>query len=185
MPAKNTLTSFGYIAKSFHWIVALLIIVMLVMGYFLDDFPASIQEMAYNTHKSIGIIILALVILRLGWRWMNVQPGYSTALPHFYKIFIRLAHYAIYLTIILIPLSGWVMATAAGHVPHFLGWVYFPMPGISPNEQLAGEAFQLHNTLAIIVIVLVSIHIFAALFHHFILGDTVLRRMLPRHQTKE
>ena len=179
MSAKNTINSFGYVAKSFHWVIALLIIAMLVLGYFLEDFPASVGEMPYNTHKTIGIIILALVVLRLGWRWLNIQPSYSATLPSAYKFFVRLAHYAIYLVIIAMPISGWVMSTAAGHVPHFLGWFYFPMPGISLNEQLAGQAFQVHNVLAIILIVLVSFHVLAALFHHFVLKDNVLKRMLP------
>lgn len=179
MSAKNTNNTFGYVAKNFHWIVAILIIAMLVMGYFLENFPQTIHEAAYNTHKTIGIIILALVILRLGWRWYNVQPGYSATLPLFYKIIVRLAHYAIYVVILLMPLSGWVMSTAAGHVPHFLGWFYFPLPGISQDSALAGQMYQLHNTLAIVLIVLVSIHVLAALFHHFVLRDNVLTRMLP------
>ena len=180
MSAKNTINSFGSIAKSFHWIVAILIIAMLVFGYFLEDFngkPA--QEIVYNTHKTIGIVILALVILRLGWRWMNIQPGYSATLPSMYKTFVKLAHYAIYLVIIAMPMSGWVMATAAGHVPHFLGWFYFPMPGISLNEHLAGQMYELHNILAIVLIVLISFHVLAALLHHFVLKDNVLKRMLP------
>lgn len=180
MSAKNTTSSFGFVAKSFHWVISFLIIAMLVFGYFLENYnDTPIQEIVYNTHKTIGIIILTLVVMRLGWRWFNIQPGYSSTLPPAYKIIVRLAHYAIYLVIIAMPISGWVMATAAGHVPHFLGWFYFPMPGISLNEQLAGQAFQVHNTLAIILIVLVSLHVLAALFHHIVLKDNVLKRMLP------
>ena len=179
MSAKNTTNSFGFVAKSFHWTISFLIIAMLVFGYFLEDFTGASQEIAYNTHKSIGIIILALVVLRLGWRWLNIQPGYSATLPHAYKMFVRLAHYAIYFVILAMPISGWVMSTAAGKIPHFLGWFYFPMPGIAPNEHLAGQAFQVHNTLAIILIVLVSLHVLAALFHQFVLKDNVLKRMLP------
>lgn len=186
MSAKNTKNSFGYIAKSFHWIVALLIIAMLIFGFFLEDFDGKpTQEIAYNIHKSIGIIILALVILRLGWRWWNLEPGYSASLPAFYKTIVRWAHYAIYGVIILMPFSGWVIATASGHVPHFLGWFYFPFPGISLNEPLAGLMFQVHNTLAIILIALISMHVLAALFHHFVLGDNVLIRMLPGSKNKE
>ncbi|MES2204832.1 MAG: cytochrome b [Pseudomonadota bacterium] len=179
MSAKNTINSFGFVAKSFHWVIAFLIIAMLVLGYFLEDFPASTGEIPYNTHKTIGIIILALVALRLSWRWFNIQPGYSATLPPAYKVFVRLAHYAIYLVIIAMPISGWVMSTAAGHIPHFLGWFYFPMPGISLNENLANQMFQLHNFLAIVLIVLVSFHVLAALIHHFVLKDDVLKRMLP------
>ncbi len=176
MSAKNTTNSFGSVAKSFHWTIAFLIIAMLVLGYFLEDFPASVGEMPYNTHKTIGIIILVLVLLRLGWRWFNIQPSYSATLPPAYKMFVRVAHYAIYLVIIAMPISGWVMSTAAGHVP---------MPGISLNENLANQMFQLHNFLAIVLIVLVSFHVLAVLIHHFILKDNVLKRMLPGKNNKE
>lgn len=179
MSAKNTLNSFGYVAKSFHWIVAFLIIGMLVFGYFLEDFPAAAGEIPFNTHKTIGIIILALVVARLWWRWRNVQPAYSSRLPSFYKVMAGLAHYAIYVVILLMPVSGWVMSTASGHIPHFLGWFYFPMPGIPLDGALASTAYQVHSVLAITLIVLLLMHVGAALFHHFILGDNVLRRMLP------
>lgn len=179
MSAKNTVNSFGYVAKNFHWLLAFLIISMLIFGYFLDTSPALTGESAHNIHKMIGITVLALVILRLFWRWINIQPSYSSTLPSFYKIIVRLAHYAIYLVIFLMPLSGWVMSTASGHIPHFFADIYLPMPGISLNEQLAGQMYQVHNFLAIALIALISVHIVAALFHHFILRDNVLTRILP------
>ena len=185
MSAKNTTNSFGFVAKGFHWTISFLIIAMLVFGFFLDDFPNTSQEFAYNAHKTIGIIILALVILRLGWRWMNIQPGYSAKYPLFLRFLAHAAHYVIYLAIIAMPISGWVMSTASGKIPHFLGWFYFPMPGISLNESLAGQAFQVHNILAIVLIVLVSLHVLAALFHQFVLKDNVLKRMLPGRNNKE
>ena len=82
MSAKNTTSSFGFVAKTFHWTISFLIIAMLVFGFFLEDFVGAPQEIAYNTHKSIGIIILALVVLRLGWRWFNIQPGYFSSWRH-------------------------------------------------------------------------------------------------------
>ncbi len=179
MSAKNTSHSFGYVAKSFHWIVAVLIIAMLCLGYLLEDFPASSGAAAYNVHKCIGIIILALVVLRLVWRWMNIQPGYSSRLPACYKLFVKLAHYVIYMAMVLMPLSGWLMSTAAGRAPDFFGWFYFPMPGIALNTHLAGVMYQVHNTLAVVLIVLISLHILAGLFHHVMLRDNVLKRMLP------
>lgn len=179
MSAKNTTSTFGFIAKSFHWVIAVIIIAMLVFGYFLEDVPAPLQEFAYNTHKTMGIIVLTLMVLRLGWRWCNIQPAYSSTYPLMMRFLAHASHYVIYGVVIAMPISGWVMATAAGKIPHFLGWFYFPMPGISLNPHLAGQAFQLHNLLAIVLIVLLSLHVIAALFHHFVLSDNVLRRMLP------
>lgn len=182
MSAKNTTHSFGFVAKSFHWVIAGLIILMLAFGYFMEDFPAALEGYVYNTHKTIGIIILTLMVIRLGWRWCNVQPAYSAKYPVFVRFLAHAAHYAIYLVVIAMPLSGWVMSTASGKVPHFLGWFYFPMPGIPLDPQLAGQAYQLHNLLAIVLIVLLSLHLVAALFHHFVLGDNVLKRMLPNRK---
>ena len=179
MSAKNTINSFGYIAKSFHWVIAFLIMGMLILGYFLEDIPAAQQEFVYNIHKSIGIIIFGLVVLRLGWRWCNVQPAYSATYPLIIRFLAHASHYAIYVVIIAMPLSGWIMSTAAGHAPHFLGWFYFPMPGIMLNQKLAGQMVEWHNFLAIVLIGLISLHSAAALFHHFILKDNVLKRMMP------
>lgn len=179
MFAKNTTDSFGFITKSFHWVIAFLIIAMLVLGYFLEDIPAAQQGLAYNAHKSIGIIILTLMVLRLGWRWCNVQPAYSSTYPAVLGFLARISHYAIYFVAIAMPVSGWVMSTAAGKAPYFFGWLYFPMPGISQNSILAGQAFQFHGILAVVLIVLLSLHLAAAFFHHFVLRDNVLLRMLP------
>lgn len=185
MSAKNTLTSFGSIAKSFHWMIACLILAMLALGFFLEDIPSDWQECAYTIHKSTGIIILLLMLLRLGWRWCNIQPAYASTYPLVLRFLAHASHYAIYFVVIAMPISGWIMATAAGKIPHFLGWFYFPMPGITLNEALAGQMFQVHNFLAIVLIVLISLHVLAALFHHFVLGDNVLVRMLPgRNKTK-
>lgn len=179
MSLKNTANTFGSIAKSLHWIIALLIIGMLIFGYFMEDFPASMESVVYNTHKTIGIIILALVVLRLMWRFMNTQPAYSASYPAIMQKLAHLSHYALYIAMFLMPISGWVMSTAHGKIPHFLGWFYFPMPGIPQNPVLANLALETHNTLAIIFIVLLVLHVAAALFHHFILRDNVLIRMLP------
>jgi len=180
MSAKNTLSTFGYVAKSIHWIVAFLIIAMLIFGYFMEDFPASLEVVVYNTHKTIGIIIFTLVVLRLGWRLMNIQPAYPTQLSSILRCAALLTHYAIYAAMLLMPLSGWVMSTAYGKIPRFLGLFDFPMPGIPQNAQLGSLALQTHNTLAIIFIVLLVLHIGAVLFHHLVLRDNVLTRMLPQ-----
>lgn len=184
MSLKNTVNSFGSIAKSLHWISALLVIIMLTLGYFLEDIPSPWHGLALNIHKSIGIIVLALMALRLLWRWMNTQPVYSPHYPRLYTKMIHLAHYALYLAVMLMALSGWFMSTASGHVPLFLGWIYFPMPWVPYDKALAAAAFQVHELLALTLIVLIVAHIAAGLFHHFVLNDNVLKRMLFK-QIKE
>ncbi len=178
MSLKNTAHCFGSVAKFFHWISALLVIIMLTLGYFLDDIPSDWHGFAVNIHKSIGIIVLGLMALRLLWRWINTQPVYSSHYPKLYITMIHCAHYALYIAVILMALSGWFMSTASGHVPLFLGWIDFPMPGVPYNKAWASAAFQVHEVLAVALIVLIVTHICAGLFHHFILNDNVLKRML-------
>lgn len=173
---KNSLNEYGSVAKFFHWLIFLLILIMIPLGYFMDDVSDKLlRGEVVNLHKLIGILILALMVLRAIWAWMNVKPLMppgSSRLEHWAE---RLGHLALYLFLIAMPISGWLMAVAAGKPPHYLGWS-ISLP-IEKSKLLAGWCSSIHNTLAIVIIVFVSLHILAALYHHFIRKDNVLKRM--------
>lgn len=166
-------------AKSLHWLVALLIFVTILLGYVMDDFAAQYHHFYGNMHKSMGIVILALVIFRIFWALTHKAPRYDSAMPKHVQIVAKAAHVVIYIAILVMPLSGWIMSTASNHIPHFLGWFDFPMPGIPQSAALAGVAHDFHNAFAWVIIILVSLHIVTAFVHQWICKDNILNRMMP------
>lgn len=172
MVCKNTTDSFGSVAKLLHWTVAIMVIGLLILGHFMPN------EFLHNVHKTIGILVLFLMLFRFFWRLNNVQPDYEDEPPVF-KAAAFCTHWLLYLLLIIMPLSGWLMATAAGHVPHFMGLFYWPFPGIEQGSAVLGPAHQIHETVAWIIIALLVAHVLAAIYHHTIKRNNVLKRMLP------
>lgn len=178
MPARNTDAAYGSVAKFFHWLLFLLIITMLVYGYLLSYIPKEYAGLAYNTHKLIGLLILTLMVLRALWAFTNPRPPLPQNTLPWQKIAERVVHYGLYAVIFIIPLSGWLGSTAAGKAPH-LGDLTFNFP-IKFDKATVAPAFDIHEKLAIVLIALISVHVLAALYHHFIRKDDVLLRMLPK-----
>lgn len=179
MNLKNTKERYGGVAKGFHWLVAVIVLGMLPLGYYmtgLDFSPFKLQ--LYGLHKSFGTLILFLVILRLVWRLGGPVPQ---SLPQHHKWERRLAHithYALYAALFLMPLSGWVMSSA-GDFPHsFFG--LFEMPDLTEkNKAIFDQSRFMHEVLACALIVLVGLHFAGAVKHHIIDRDETLLRMLP------
>lgn len=181
MALKNTTEKYGSIAKFLHWLTALLIIVMLFIGYFMDNWGSAA---IYNLHKLIGLSILGLVLVRALWAIINRRPRLPDDMNKLEKFLAHCVQGLLYLCMFVMPLSGWAMSTAAGHYPH-IGSMIFPLPGIPLNQTLAGNLFAIHSTSAIILITLISLHILGALKHHFIDKNTVLKKMLPGTSNKK
>lgn len=179
MALKNTTTRYGSVAKFFHWIVALAVIALLIVGFLMGGIhDKALKMQVVNLHKLIGVAVLLLMLCRLGWRLVNVQPGYPTSTPAWERKAARGVHDLLYLALILMPLSGWIMSTAAGKAPHLGAWL-LTLPGISQSKTLAHFCNNAHSVLAWIIITAVSVHLLAALKHHFIDKNNVLIRMLP------
>ncbi len=173
---SNTGSSYGPISKFFHWVVGTLVIMML-FTYFLEDLPNKVMiGVAFNAHKLVGLTILTLMVLRLLWAWRNPKPS----LPNsrlWERVLEHLVHWSLYLALFIMPIAGWVGTSAAGKPPR-LGMHALGLP-LQKNERLSDLAFSVHNTMAIIIIVLVSLHVLAALYHYFIKKDKILQRMWP------
>jgi len=178
MRLRNTATSYGSISKLFHWLIFLLVLGMIPLGYFMGD----ISDKAYkaqvvNLHKLIGVLILVLMLMRVCWAMSNVKPLLPFQTPTWQRIAERCMHVFLYLGLIIMPLSGLIGSVAAGWPPK-LGGVSIVLP-ISKSKAMAEFAFEyVHEPLAIILISLISIHVLAALYHHFVKRDDVLRRMI-------
>ena len=175
MRLKNTSKAYGSIAKFFHWTIFVLLLGMIIYGFLLDDIPKPYQSFNYNLHKLIGILILFLMLARLWWLIRDPKP--KKVGPKWEKWLESFVHYSLYVVVIAMPLSGCIGSLAGGHPPH-LGNVNLMLP-VAKDNALDEAAFDVHGTLAYLIIALVSVHALAALFHHFIRKDDVLRRMLP------
>lgn len=179
MKLGNTKDSYGIVSKSFHWVMALGIIFLLILGFYMHGLPSSPDKFAlYGLHKSIGAILLFLVILRFVWRVGGLIPLLPDNIPNWQKISANLIHYALYGLMFLMPLSGWFMSSAAGYPVSIFGLVTLPAL-ISPNRELVGLFKEFHEIFAWGIIALLVLHILAAVKHHFIDRDNILRRMLP------
>jgi len=179
---KNTKTRYGVIAIFLHWFMAILILVLIGLGLYMVDLP----DVGFNTqkivlivlHKELGMLVLALVLIRLVWRIGNVMPLLPPHVPSWQKFAARSVHLAFYGFMFAMPITGWLMTSAAGIPVTFLG--LFVLPDlISPNIYRMEFFIEIHNVLAYGLIAVVFIHIGAALMHQFIYKDDILKRILP------
>ncbi len=181
MMLRNSEGSFGSVAKGFHWLLALLIIGMLILGNVMEGLEGARKLKVYGFHKSTGIIILFLVFLRFTWRQVNPQPGLGSDYPWFIRFGAHASHYTIYLLMFMMPLSGWMMSSAAGFPVSVYGWFTMPLV-IEPDRELRKTLNAVHGIGSNVLIAFLLAHIFAALFHHYYFKDNVLKRMLPSCQ---
>ena len=179
MALRNTASSWGLVTQCLHWIMALLIFTMIVLGLLARNWPLSPTKLAlYYWHKSLGILILALVALRLGWRWWNPSPAPAAPMPRWERNAAHITHVLLYGVMVAMPLSGWVI-NAAAKIP-FKVFGLWTLPAIvAPDKALQQLAQQVHLALFLLLAALLLLHIAAALRHHFALRDETLLRMLP------
>ena len=176
MQIKNSERHFGAVAIFLHWIMAILLIALLILGLYMVNLPISLEKLKfYGWHKEYGMLALLLVIVRSIWRVANVIPLLS--LPWWEKLAARTVHYAFYGFMFAIPISGWIITSSAGLPVSFFGWFVFP-DFISPNPDTMNLFQQIHKWLGYGLIVTIFLHTAAALKHHFINKDDILRRML-------
>lgn len=176
MRIKNSTTHFGLVAILFHWSMALLIIGLLAEGLYMVYLPISLEKLKlYGWHKEYGILVLGLVIVRFTWRLINKVPQLS--LPWLEVLAARLVHYAFYGFMFAMPITGWMLTSAAGLPPSFFG--LFTLPDlIAPNEEHRQLLQVVHQWLGYGLIATICLHTAAALKHHFINKDDILKRMI-------
>lgn len=174
---RNSNTQYGSVSKFFHWLIAVLLLGMIIFGFFLDDIPKDYQAFSYNLHKLTGLTLLCLMLLRGAWALCNVKPALPFDTQPWQKVAERVVQWSLYLTVIAMPLVGWIGSCAGGRPPHIGSFnIVFP---IEQNKGLSESLFDIHNYLAFTLIALITIHVLAALFHYFVKKDNILQRMLP------
>ena len=177
MRVRNTQHHYGVIAIFFHWTMAIVLMMLIGEGLYMVDLPISLQKLKlFGWHKELGMLALFLVALRIAWRLSNKRPELE-AIPYWQELAARSAHMFFYILMILIPVSGWLIVSAAGLQTSFFGWFLIPnlMP---PSKTLLPIFTEIHQWLSYGMIGLLCMHMGAALMHHFIYKDNVLRRML-------
>lgn len=168
------------LTKLLHWLIALLIVSMAVIGLSMGSMANGPDKIAiYALHKSLGITLLALVLVRIGWRLRSGSPAPLPSIPRLQHLLARLIHGLLYLLLLALPVSGWVMNSASGFPLQWFG--LFNLPALAGrDEALHALATSTHEWLFWGLAVLVLAHAGAAIFHHLFQGDATLVRMLPR-----
>lgn len=189
MSLYNTPTSYGRIAQWLHWSVAVLILFLLALGLWMDSLPTTTQEevaraaFLYSLHKTLGILTLLLVLLRIAWALVSVRPGLLNADRRLEAFAAVAIHWLLYGAILLMPLSGWLYhAAASGGAP--IWWPFGLELGqglpLVPKDRAVARFFgTLHWALSWVIIVAVALHVLGALKHALIDRDGTLSRMLP------
>lgn len=184
MSLRSTDEDWGSVLKAFHWSMALVILGMMILGWTAKSWPFSpLKVELFYWHKSIGTLILGLVLLRLVWRLTSrTTPRLPREMPPWERSLARLSHGALYLLMLAQPISGWAVSSASKVPFKVLGLWRLPQI-VPPGKALEALAKGTHLTLFWIFAVVLTVHIAAALRHHYRLDDGVLRRMLPRRST--
>ncbi len=179
MTIKNTLHHYGIVAILLHWGIAIIIIGLLAEGLYMVGLPISLQKLKlFGWHKEYGMLILALASLRLGWRLTNRVPLLPETIPVWQKWAATAVHWAFYGFMFAMPLTGWLITSAASLPVSFFGW--FTLPDlVSADPSLQKIVTQLHQWVGYGLIATICLHTGAALEHHFIRKDNVLKGMLP------
>lgn len=179
MQIKNTSNQYGLVSILLHWLIALLMIILIVIGLYMVTLPIGLTKLKlFGWHKELGVLVLGLAIIRLIWRFINVVPLLPSYLPAWQKLAARFVHIVFYFFMFLLPLTGWILSSAAGLPVSFFGLFLLP-DLVYPNENVRLLFIEIHKWLAYALIAVLTLHIAAALKHHFIHKDDILRRMFP------
>jgi cytochrome b561 len=181
-PLANTPLRYGLVAIVLHWAMAGLLAVMLALGFYMVSLPDvgfdQVKITLILVHKSLGVLALVLLLLRLAWRVGNVLPRLVAGMADWQQVAARFVHLAFYGVVLALPFTGWLMSSAGGYPVPVFG--LFELPDlIPPNDARFHFFIALHGALAYVLLGLVVVHTAAALWHWLLLRDGTLERMWP------
>jgi cytochrome b561 len=179
MNAHYTRTAIGL-----HWLMALLLAGIFGVGLYMHELPLSPWKLQiYSWHKWAGVTAFLLVLVRLGWRLTHRPPDLPATMSPTLRLAAHAGHGLLYLLMIAIPLTGWLMSSAKGFQTLYFG--VLPIPDLLGKDKDLGDLLRdVHATLNFLLAAVVAGHVGAALKHHLIDRDDVLRRMLPRRRER-
>jgi cytochrome b561 len=184
MPMQASRHRYTPIAQTIHWIIAVLIAIQFTLGWMQDDLPLGMRKLSLlASHKSFGMTVLALAVLRLAWRLFNPAPPLPEGMSNIERFLARATHIAFYLLLFAMPLTGWMMSSAKNYSVSWFGKFTWPNL-IGPNDHWFELLKETHDLMSNVLFAIVILHILAALKHHFWNKDDVLKRMLPFTKTE-
>lgn len=198
---NNTVERYTKTAVVLHWVIGLLIIAMLALGLWMHELPkdapktasfdlfnwglytvtlpepVSVRTFYFNLHKSIGVTLMALILLRLLWRFTHKAPAFPNTMKGWEKTLADLGHKALYVMMVVLPLSGFIMSVYSKW-----GILWFGMPLVKglDNPELRDLFKEVHEISAWIILVLIVVHVLAAIKHRVVDKDDVMKRMSLR-----
>ncbi|WP_026352200.1 cytochrome b/b6 domain-containing protein [Yoonia vestfoldensis] len=183
MSASNTAQSYGTVTKTFHWLTALLIIVIAPLGVIANWLPyetdaeLALKAQLFSVHKTLGVIVFAVALARILWALTQPKPGELNAHKKALSTVAAVVHWTLYISLVAVPLTGWVHhAATSGFAPIWLP-IGQGLPFVPVSETVAETAAALHWLFSKIMIASILLHIAGALKHHVIDKDATLRRM--------
>lgn len=171
----------GYtsVAKLLHWLILALLVIQFAIAWTMPNIGrGSVPTGLIGWHLSVGVTILAVMLVRLGWRLTHPAPPPPADLPASLALLARVTHYLLYALLIVLPLLGWANASARGWAVRLFGVV--PLPSLTAKGSALGHQLgNVHATLATVLLAIVALHVGGALYHALILKDRTVQRMLP------
>jgi len=206
MQLTNNSCRYGSVSQWLHWATVALVVVLLVMGNMFDMETDEPGSALFFWHSSLGVLVFILAAARIAWLVFSAPPALPKTTSRLYRVLARGTHIALYALSFSLPVSGWLAASSEGAAVPFFGIATVPAwqgaaptpaksaaaahesePAVSARSTLGANAKEgeggfeeLHEVLGNVLLVLASLHVLAALKHHFVNRDDVLRRMLPR-----
>ena len=171
---------YGPVARAVHWAVAALAVAVVGLGWAIPMAARGSEwrELVLSLHRSVGLLILALMVFRIVWRLTHPPPPLPAGFPRLEAVAAHADHMLLYLLFLVMPLSGYVNAASTGYPVSFFGLFAIP-PLLPENPLLAQAAIAVHLAGQFLVYALVAIHVAAALTHRFVRRNRILDRMLP------
>lgn len=175
---RNTNKNFGSVSKMFHWVTVGLFCYLFYLALTMIGLESSTEKwQLYAQHKQFGVLLFILVLFRVLWKVINTTPEQAAGTPKWKIYLASLTHFTLYLIMLGFPISGIVMSMAGNHDIVFFGYT---LPNIiGENKEISGVARYIHGILEYIAYSVIGLHVIAALYHHFIEKDNILKRMLP------
>jgi len=173
---RNSSSHYGAISKILHWLLFILLAGLVVSGLAAEELGEHLEKVVMGLHIAVGTTVLLLVLIRLVWRVTNSVPALPATAQRWENLLARLTHFALYVLMLAQPLTGVLMMQFEGHSIDVFG--LFSIPPLVAKNKSTGHLFEeMHEVLWIFLALLVALHVAAALYHHFIRKDDVLRRM--------
>lgn len=170
---------YSAVSLTLHWLLAALILVQVILINVREGTEQPLSGQLIGWHKSIGLTILVLTLVRIGWRLANPALPAPAGTPAWEKIAARVTHALFYVALIAIPVTGWLASSAGGREIEWFGLFQWPLLPVGGGREAAKGYMNLHELAMYGLYGLIALHVLAALKHQFINRDNVLHRMIP------